>query len=227
MCTRHVGSRHVTSRHVTSCHVTCAATPRTSHTVLLMGWYSSFVMCETMRAVTNLQKRNPMTHDMARGWRCVCVRHDMTCKTSWPLTWPVNDTVCVSDMTRSCMWDVSHWCLRHDSLVCVTTLIHVCNVMNSRVWHDSFMCVASIKHVSDLNHSCVCRHESCMCVTWLIHVYDMTHSRVSHYSFMCVTCLIYVCAMTHSCVCHDLFMYVPWLIRVCALNMTHSCMRHD
>ena len=51
--------------------------------------------------------------------------------------------------------------------MCVTWLIHVCDVTHSHEWHDSFIRV-----------------------TWLIHVCEMTHSYVWHDSFICVTWLV-------------------------------------
>ena len=39
-------------------------------------------------------------------------------------------------MTRSHVW--------HDSFMCVTWLIHMCDMTHSHVWHDSFMCVSSL-----------------------------------------------------------------------------------
>ena len=59
--------------------------------------------------------------------------------------------------------------------MCVTWLIHMCDMTHSYVWHDSFICV-----------------------TWLIHMCDMTHPYVWHDSFICVTYLIHMCATTRS-----------------------------
>ena len=56
-------------------------------------------------------------------------------------------------MTHSYVW--------HDSFICVTWLIHMCDKTRSYVWHDSFVCV-----------------------TWLIRMCDMTHSYVWHDSFL-------------------------------------------
>ena len=117
--------------------------------------------------------------------------------------------------------------------MCVTWLIHVCDMTYSHVWHDAFMshdvscpmvailrCVTWLIHVCDLTHSCVW-HDVFMCVTWRIYeswcelphgghseVCDMTHSCVWRW-------LIHVCDMTHSCVWHDSFMCVTWLIYMC------------
>jgi len=109
-------------------------------------------------------------------------------------------------MTHSCVW--------HDSFMCVTWLIHVCDMTHamcdmthSCAWHDSVKCVTWLSHVCDMTHSYVW-HDSFICVTWLIHVCDMTHSYSWHDSFICVTWLFHVCDMTHSCVWHDSFICV-------------------
>ena len=69
------------------------------------------------------------------------------------------------DMTHSYVW--------HDSFICVTWLIYMCDMPHWNVWHDSFVCV-----------------------TWLICMCDMTHLYVLHDSFVCVTWLICICDMT-------------------------------
>ena len=70
-----------------------------------------------------------------------------------------------------CVW-VSHtsfrWrCGSRDSFICVTWLIHVCDMTHSCVWHDSFICVW-VSHTS-FRRRCVWR-DSFICVTWLIHM---------------------------------------------------------
>jgi len=77
------------------------------------------------------------------------------------------------------------------SCMCVTWLVHVCDMTRSHVWHDS------------LHRPChgtlhLFFPTSCMCVTWLIQMCDMTHSYVWHDAFMYVTWLIHICNMTHS-----------------------------
>jgi len=99
----------------------------------------------------------------------------------------------------------------NDSFICVTWLIHMCDMTHSYVWHDS-------------SNGCSWLYEngSFTCVTWLIHMCDMTHpmdvvrcmgmthSYVWHDSFVCVTWLIHMCDMTHSYVWHDSFICVTW-----------------
>jgi len=120
--------------------------------------------------------------------------------------------MCVTWLIHVC--DVTHSCVWRDSFMCVTWLIHVCDsftcVTHSYVWHDSFTCVT---------HSCVW-HDSFRSRAWLIQVCDMTQSFVweldvqSHLmdSCTCGTWLTQVCDMAHSCVWHDSFMCVTWFI---------------
>ena len=84
-------------------------------------------------------------------------------------------------MTHSFVW--------HDSFICVTWLIHMCDMTHSYVWHDSFICV-----------------------TWLIHMCDMTHSYVWHDSFTC-----YVPAWQNSLTSTSKDLCVLSYIRICDL----------
>ena len=73
----------------------------------------------------------------------------------------------------------------HDSFICVTRLIHMCDMTHSYVWHmwhDSFNSVTSLMQSS----------------WWLIHMFDTSHSYVWHDSFICVTWLIQQCDITHA-----------------------------
>ena len=105
------------------------------------------------------------------------------------------------------IYDTTH---SHVSFICVTWLIHVCDIVvqahQSRVYavwtlgtHHSSMCVASI------------------CVTWLVHTWGMTHSYVCHDSFIRVPWLIHT---MWTLVIHGSFIHKAWLIHVC--DMTHS-----
>ena len=112
-------------------------------------------------------------------------------------------------MTHSHVW--------HDSFICATWLIHMCDMTHSHVWHDSFTCGTWLIHVCDMIHSRV-RHDSFICVTWLVHVCDMTRSRVRHDSFKCMTWLIHMFDMIHSHVRHDSFICGTWLIHMCDMT---------
>jgi len=121
----------------------------------------------------------------------------------------------------------------HDSVICVTWLIHMCDMTHSYVWRDSFICVTWHIHMCDTTHSCVW-HDPFICVTRLNHhMCGMTPS--SHVwndtsiilPFICVTWFIHECDTTHlSHVWHDSFItWVAWLIHMC--DMTHSYVWHD
>jgi len=98
----------------------------------------------------------------------------------------------------------------HDSFMCVTLLIHTCDVPHSYAWRASFI------RGKWLTQSYVWRGPF-ICVTCLIHVCDMPHS--------CVTCLIHRCDAPHSYVWHESFIRGKWLTHMC--DMTHSYVWHD
>jgi len=54
-----------------------------------------------------------------------------------------------------CMSKETCVCEQNGSSICVTCLIHVCDVAHSCVWRDSFVCVTYLIHVCDVTHSCV------------------------------------------------------------------------
>jgi len=129
-------------------------------------------------------------------------------------------------MTHSCVW--------HDSFMCVTWLIHVCDMTHSCAWHESFMCVTWLAHVCDMTRSCVW-HDSFSCMPWLFHVGDMTHPCVWEDSFMCVTETRLMQRatwysnhrITHSCAWRDsciIIIFMTWRVHhyhVCV------CVWHD
>jgi len=69
--------------------------------------------------------------------------------------------------------------------VCVTRLIHRCDITHPSMWHDSSIYV-----------------------TWLIHLCDTTHSSMWHDSSINTMRLIHPCNMTHPSILHDTSMYV-------------------
>jgi len=116
--------------------------------------------------------------------------------------------------------------------ICVTWLIHMCDMTHSFVLHDSFIVVIWLIHMRGMAYVCMCDtthsyvwHDSFICVTWLIHMCDMTHSYVSHDACMCVTRLIHMRDITHSYVRHDSFIFVTRLIQMC--DNTISCLWHN
>jgi len=98
------------------------------------------------------------------------------------------------------------------TFICVTWLIHMCDMTHSYVWHDSFICVTWFIHKCDMTHSYV-QHDAFICVTWRIHIWDMTHSHVRHASLM-----------SHSYMWHDSFICGTCLSFMCVTWLIH--MRH-
>jgi len=104
----------------------------------------------------------------------------------------------------------------HDSFICVTWLIHMCDMTHSYVWHDSFICVTWCIHMCDMLCSHV-RYEPFIRVTWPIHMFDFSHSYAWRVWFMCVTWRIHMCdmphhmcGMMHSHVWHGSFIYASF-----------------
>jgi len=83
---------------------------------------------------------------------------------------------------------------------------HICH---SYMWHDSVICVTRLTHMCDMIHSCV-RHDSLICVTWLIHMCDMNHSYAWHDSFMCPIIHLYVWGTSHVCMSPSLCVQLPF-----------------
>jgi len=157
---------------------------------------------------------------------------------------------CGTCHTRCLVCDMTHSHVWHDSFMCVTWLIHMCDMTHL---HDTFTCVTWLIHVCDMTHSHVWHvthddlyvtwliqshgwHDSFMCVTWLIHMCDMTHLheqavgeavRAAWWHDSYGTWLIYICDMTHSHVWDDLFICVPWLISMSRLLVNQSELRDD
>jgi len=134
---------------------------------------------------------------------------------------------CMCDMTHLYVWHESLECVTYPSFVGLTRLIRMCDMAHSYVWHDSFMCATWLIHVCNTNHSYVwhicdmtrwnVRYHLFVWVMWFIHMCDMTHSCVWHDSFICVTWLSDV---AHSYVWHASFICVTWLIQI--FDTTHS-----
>ena len=94
--------------------------------------------------------------------------------------------------------------------------VHMLDMTHSYVWHDSFICVTWCIDMCDVNgsytwwnmtHSYVW-HDLFIRVTWLIHMCDMTRSYVWHVSFTCVTWRIHMCDVactreSHAYMWHD------------------------
>jgi len=62
-------------------------------------------------------------------------------------------------------------------------------VRHSHVRHDSCVCATWLMRMCDMTHVYV-RHDSCICATWLMYMCDMTHVYVWHDSCVCATWLM-------------------------------------
>jgi len=126
----------------------------------------------------------------------------------------------MSDDTHSCKCRI-HKCVCGNTgsyMYCVITLIHMTHsyVTHLYMWHDSFICVTWLIHMCDMTHSYVWHvthlymwHDSFICVTWLIHMCDMWR--------------IPTCDMTHSYAGHDSFIHMS-LMTCVSCDKTHSYM---
>jgi len=68
------------------------------------------------------------------------------------LEWVLNE----STLTHECprvnrrAFSGTHSYVWHDSCICVTWLIHMCDMTHSYVWHDSFICVTWLIRMCDI-----------------------------------------------------------------------------
>jgi len=115
----------------------------------------------------------------------------------------------------------------HDLFMCVTGLIHLCDMTHwdmthwcmthSCVWQDSLMCLTSRIRMAPLKHRSLLQkspiketyvlREPCECATSRTWMSPVTHMNESHTNESCHTSewLIHVCDRTHSCVWHRAF----------------------
>ena len=115
-----------------------------------------------------------------------------------------------------------------DSFMCVTWLIHVCDMTHSYVWHDSFICVTWLIHMRDT----LC---SFSCVTWLwvSHVtygWVMSHINESCHTYVRHSVFVFMCHMTLSESCHIWVSHVTyeWVMsHICATLCVRFHVSHD
>jgi len=84
--------------------------------------------------------------------------------------------------------------VRHDSLICVTWLIDMCDVTRWYVWRDSLIYVTWLVHI--LEEEGAIPKTTIHCIPWLMTMCDMFDSYVWHDSFICVSWLVHLCDMT-------------------------------
>jgi len=164
------------------------------------------------------------------------VRHDSFIRATWLVDWCILLCLYVwhdstrarsaaklsvrHDSPQSYLCDMTHSCVRHDSFVCATWLIHVCDMSclyvwhystcvtsasKSFVWHDSpqsyrrdmtHICATWLTFVRHGSHLCDMTRLKVICATWLM---DMTRLYVGHDS-ICVTWLN-MCDKCHKIIC--------------------------
>jgi len=95
-------------------------------------------------------------------------------------------------------------CVWHDSFVCVTWLIHMCDMTHLYVWHDSSICVTRRIHMCSMYMRLFVCVRACVCVRAEMY---------RHPTFW------FVCDMTHSYMWHDWFICVMWLIPICDIKI--------
>jgi len=139
--------------------------------------------------------------------------------------------------------------MHHTSFACTTPLpAYMCDVTHWYMWHDSSLCATWLILMCDMTHSHMQCNTLCLCDrycagTWLIHMCDMTRAYVWHDSFWCVTRRIDICRNNALCLfsllltqpdtlCitgmvlrHDSFIRATWLIHMC--DVTHFYVRQD
>ena len=117
--------------------------------------------------------------------------------------------------------------MTHDSSICATWLIHVCDVIHPYVeWRDNGHSGAQgLKRVAWPTYACNMTHphvqrDSSMFATWFIHMQgDVTTSFICRVTWQRPwwSSRNYTCDMT-------CFRVATWLIRIC--DVAHSCARH-
>jgi len=97
---------------------------------------------------------------------------------------------------------MTHSYVRHDSFICATWPIHMCDMTHSYVRHDAFICATWPIHMCDMMHS-YGRHDSFICAMWPMHMCDMTHSD-RHATHSCIFVCAYVCMHIFTYILHCL-----------------------
>ena len=135
---------------------------------------------------------------------------------------------------------------RHDSFVCVTWLMHLCEITHVYEWHDSFICVTWLiyRHQRSWRpqgndgrffflenvwpDSYICTVPTQLATQgqwWSIFSTQRLHRRQWwQRCSKCVTWLIHMCDMTPSQVCHDSFVFETWLVHTCKMTPSYECL---
>ena len=105
---------------------------------------------------------------MSHVWMSHVTHMNESCRTSEGVMSHITQSHSANDTYLSYdIWQVICHRLWHDLFICVTWLIHMCDMSRSYVWHDSFICVTWLIHMSDMTHSYLgqkCIHmQKCIC----------------------------------------------------------------
>ena len=116
--------------------------------------------------------------------------------------------------------DITNSYIQHDSSICAMWLNYILrNISSVQVWMNvthSYICVTWLMHACDMTHSFMyvtCYIKYATRLTWMG---DMTHSYMHHW-------LILICNMTYTCVRHYSFIYMTWLIHMCKITHSYMC----
>jgi len=143
---------------------------------------------------------------------------------------------CVSVMCLTCP---THSWERHDSLLCVTRHLYICDITR---WCGPVMCVSSPIHCWDtmwLHSYAYVWLGICICATWLVDTGDASWSCVWHALFIVQTWLTPMFDSTPVYVWHDSSICVTWLVHdwfkthpyvsrdsfICVSRLIHTCAR--
>jgi len=184
-----------------------------------------------------------LTASVTTGWRrltgsLIFIGHFLQ---KWPLC---SGSFVENDLQLRGSYQSSPPCTPHTlkAIICVTWLIHMCDMTYLHVWHDSFIhvntCVTWKKNPSSPRVSphhthqrtSYVWHDLFTRVMWRIHKCDVTHSQVWHDSFIHVTWLSHT---HHTCVTRLLSgltanVATPHtLMTFPHVDVTHSHVRHD
>jgi len=125
----------------------------------LCVWHDPF-MC-----VTWLIRIHDMPHSYAWHASFMCVtRLIHMCDVNNSHVWHDSTTRTDLSLSTACVWhDSFRWGTHsyefHDSFLCVTWPIHMCDMIYLNVGHDSFICVTWFIHMSSMTH--VYRQQDC------------------------------------------------------------------
>jgi len=155
-----------------------------------------------MSHVTQIQRNTLLsTHLLHLAHSVSC---DVSCHGFVHVTWLTHIRV-MCDMTHSYTW--------HDSLICVTWLIHTCDM------NISYVCMTHLKFIW---------HASSIGATWLIHLFGTTHSYKWHDSFNGTSSCFYFLFLSPHLYFPDSLWWVMSYIWTCHVTrMNESCHTYE